>query len=242
VASPSEKDVVTMPTQKTFKTRVRTRMTKTGESYTTARQQLLRKAPEPAAMAAEPAAPAPAEAASTNMTSDEAMERATGRVHADWFALLDTWGGTDRTHTQIARWLHEEHGVPGWWSQNVTVDYERARGMRAPHELTSGFSVSVSKTVDVEAERALAAFTSSTQRKRWLTGPTMRPRPTQAANTARFDWSDPTAIVVVTILPKSPTKSTINVTTEKLPDGESVERLRVAWRTWLGQLKVLLEG
>ena len=44
VASPSEKDVETMPTQKTFKTRVRTRMSKTGESYTTARQQLLRKA------------------------------------------------------------------------------------------------------------------------------------------------------------------------------------------------------
>ena len=36
-----------MPTQKTFKQRVRTRMTKTGESYTAARHQLLRKAGEP---------------------------------------------------------------------------------------------------------------------------------------------------------------------------------------------------
>ena len=106
----------------------------------------------------------------------------------------------------------------------------------------SGFSVSVSKTVDVGPAPALAAFTSPAQRKRWLTGPTMRQRPTRAANTARFDWSDPKAVVVVTIMPKSPTKSTINVTTEKLPDGESVERLRVAWRTWLGQLKALLEG
>ena len=233
-----------MPTQKTFKTRVRTRMTKTGESYTTARQQLLRKAPEPAADTARPpvAAPEPAATPSTNLTSDEAMERATGRVHADWFALLDAWGATNRTHTEIARWLHAEHEVPGWWAQNVTVAYERARGMRAPHELTSGFSVSVSKTVDVAAERALAAFTSPTQRKRWLTGAAMRQRPTRAANTARFDWSDPKAVVVVTITPKSATKSTINVTTEKLPDGESVERLRAAWRTWLGRLKVVLEG
>ena len=114
--------------------------------------------------------------------------------------------------------------------------------MRAPHELTSGFSVSVSKTVDVDAERALAAFTDPARRKRWLTGPAMRQRRTRAANSARFDWSDPKAIVVVTITPKSPTKSTINVTTEKLPDGESVERLRVAWRTWLGQLKSMLEA
>lgn len=36
-----------MPTQKIFKQRVRARMAKTGEAYTTARAQLLRKAAEP---------------------------------------------------------------------------------------------------------------------------------------------------------------------------------------------------
>jgi hypothetical protein len=248
VASPSAKDVKTMPTQKTFKTRVRTRMSKTGESYTTARHQLLRKASDTGPVALEPTPPpeptastTPATATTTTLTSDEAMVRATGRPHADWFALLDAWGGTDHTHTEIARWLHDGHGVPGWWSQNVTVAYERARGMRAPHELPGGFSVGVSKTVALSADRALAAFTDPAQRRRWLTGASMRQRPTRAANTARFDWADPPAIVVVSILPKGPTKSTINVTTEKLPDAVSVERLRMAWRTWLAQLRSQLE-
>ena len=240
-----------MPTQKTFKTRVRTRMSKTGESYTTARRQLLRKTPEPET--ATPAAAAQLEtttpetttreaAAGTNLTSDEAMLRATGHGHAEWFALLDAWGATERTHTEIARWLHTEHDVPGWWSQNVTVAYERARGRRAPHELSSGFSVSVSRTIEVDAILALRAFTDPAMRSRWLSGATLRQRPTRAANTARFDWADPPAIVVVSILPKTATKSTVNVTTEKLPDADSVERLKVAWRTWLGQLKVMLEA
>ncbi|MDK1476359.1 hypothetical protein QNO07_23580 [Streptomyces sp. 549] len=46
-----------MTRQKSFKTRVRTRMTKTGESYTTARRQLLEKS-GPSATATDPATPA----------------------------------------------------------------------------------------------------------------------------------------------------------------------------------------
>ena len=56
----------------------------------------------------------------------------TGRSHAEWFALLDAWGATEHTHTEIARWLSETQGIPGWWTQNITVNYERARGMRKP--------------------------------------------------------------------------------------------------------------
>jgi hypothetical protein len=56
VVRPNEKDVETMPTQKVFKQRIRTRMTKTGESYTAARRQLLNKSGEVARGA--PAAPA----------------------------------------------------------------------------------------------------------------------------------------------------------------------------------------
>ena len=43
MAWPTEKDVETMPTQKIFKHRVRTRMAKTGESYTAARRQLMQQ-------------------------------------------------------------------------------------------------------------------------------------------------------------------------------------------------------
>ena len=58
----------------------------------------------------------------------------TGRVWDEWFALLDAWGGVERPHPEIARWLNQEHGIPGWWAQGVTVAYEQARGLRAPRQ------------------------------------------------------------------------------------------------------------
>jgi hypothetical protein len=113
--------------------------------------------------------------------------------------------------------------------------------MRDKHQVTTGFSIGVTKTVNVAAEQALAAFTDARRRGRWLTGVGMRQRPTRAANTARFDWPDPRSIVIVYIGPKGPDRSTVAVQHERLPDAETAERLKVEWRARLGQLKAELE-
>jgi len=227
-----------MPTQKTFKRRIRARMTKTGESYTAARRQLLHKVIDPASHDADEPTAEPRDAF---VVSDDAMLRATGRGHAEWFSLLDAWGATDHGHTEIARWLGETHDVPGWWTQNITVAYERARGMRARHQMSDGYSVSVTRTVGVDAARALEAFTSASLRGRWLPGASMRQRSTHAALSARFDWSDPPSRVVVTVVVKSDDKVVVAVTHERVPDAASAERLKAAWREWLSALKALLE-
>jgi uncharacterized protein YndB with AHSA1/START domain len=241
VASSIEKDVETMPTQKVFKQRVRTRMTKTGESYTAARRQLLNKA-------GEAASPDPAEApasqsavASELMTSDDAMRRGSGKGHEEWFALLDAWGATEHKHGEIARWLSETHGVPGWWTQNITVNYERARGMRRPGQMSDGFSVGVTRTIAADPERLLDAFSNEPVRRRWLPDVSMRRRPTRAELTARFDWADPPSRIVVNVLDKGAGKALVSVGHEKLPDAQAAEQLKAAWRGWLGALKTLIE-
>ena len=76
-----------MTTQKTFKRRVRDRMAKTGESYTAARRQLIAAGDQP-----DPGTPT-----YETVVSDEKMLEATGRRHEEWFAILDAWGGTERT-------------------------------------------------------------------------------------------------------------------------------------------------
>jgi uncharacterized protein YndB with AHSA1/START domain len=237
----------TMPTQKTFKRSVRARMTKTGESYTAARHQLLRKSgePDPAdtavpaqATEAVDAAPAPTTAFGV---SDEAMQRATGKPHGDWFVLLDAWGATARTHTEIATWLRDAEGVPPWWTQSVTVAYERARGMRSRHQMADGFSVGATRTVAVDPDRALAAFTDAAVRRQWLPDADMRQRPTKASLSVRFDWPEPPSRIVVTMVPKGAGKTTVGVSHEQLPDAKVAERLKVAWRGWLGALKEHLE-
>jgi uncharacterized protein YndB with AHSA1/START domain len=251
VATPIGKDAETMPTQKVFKRRVRARMTKTGESYTAARLQLLQKATEsepgppvePPPAIAPPAAldqTAPSIPADAQLVADAAMVRATGKGHAEWFAILDDWGATSHTHTEIARWLSETQGTPGWWTQNITVSYERARGLRARHQMADGFSVSVTRTVEVGPELALAAFTNEAIRAEWLSAP-MHQRPTRARNVARFDWDEPPSRVMVSVAPKGDGRSSVTVGHERLPNAEAGEQFKSRWREWLGGLKTVLE-
>lgn len=234
-----------MPTQKRFKRRVRARMAKTGEAYTAARHQLLRKAeplepdPDPATVTPETGLTGmPAEAF---LVADEAVIRATGKSHAEWFAILDEWGGTGHTHTEIARWLGETHSAPGWWIQNITVAYERARGMRKPGQMADGFTVSVSRTVDTDEASALRAFTDPAMRVTWLPAAPMKQRPTRAARTARFDWPEPPSRVVVNVLAKQGGKATVFITHEQLPDVAAADRFKASWRGWADALKASLE-
>jgi hypothetical protein len=232
-----------MPTQKTFKRRVRARMAKTGEAYTAARQQLLRKADAPAAPVATEATEAAApEPAVEFPTSEEAVLSATGRTYPSWFALLDEWGGTARRHSEIAAWLAEEHGVAPWWRQSVTVAYERARGMRAVHQMTDGFSIGVTRTVAAEADAAMAAFTNPAIRSTWLGDVDLRQRRTTAAGSARFDWPAPPSRLVVFVESKGAGKSSVWVSHERLPNAEAAAREKAAWKQRLGALKGVLEG
>ena len=242
-----------MPTQKIFKQRVRTRMAKTGESYTAARRQLLRRAGDGAAAVAEasaetaassqmvpPNAPVAVPADFVPTVSAESLVRASGKAHGEWFAILDAWGATEHTHTEIARWLRDVQGVPGWWDQNITVDYERARGMRSRHEMRDGFSVSATKTIAVDAARALAAFTDEAVRALWFPDAQLRRRPTRAALAARFDWDEPASRVIVGITPKGD-KVQVAVSHEQLPDAAVAAEMKALWRDRLVTLKGVLE-
>jgi hypothetical protein len=225
-----------MTTQKTFKQRVRARSANTGESYTAARAQLLRKADAPTP-APEPAT----DSMALTGVSDEAMARATGRRLGEWLEILDAWGARERRHPEIARWLVKEHGIPGWWAQSVTVGYERARGMRALYQEPGGFSVSASKTIAATPERISDAFTDSDRRAQWLPDAPVRERTSNRGRSARFDWDDPPSRVVFNLFAKGEGKIQLGLAHEKLPDAEVAERLKLMWRERLGVLKQLLE-
>jgi len=207
-----------MTTQKAFKQRIRARMAKTGESYTAARARLL---PDP-------------EPEYAPQTSDEAVVRNTGRPYREWFVLLDEWGAADRTHGEIAAWIAADFGIPGWWCQNVTVEYERARGLRPARGDRDGtHSVSASRTVAVPVERLFDAFLD-----RW---PELHRRTAQPGRSARFDWEDGATRVNVAFTARDTAKSTVAVSHERIADAETADRLKAMWRERLGVLKATLE-
>ncbi|MFI6262676.1 DUF4287 domain-containing protein [Micromonospora sp. NPDC051006] len=244
-----------MTSQKSLKTRVRARMEKTGESYTTARRQLLARtrATTPEDTAGVPAAasapatvqsPPPAAAAvQTDRIADALLRERTGRGWDEWFDLLDAWHGTDRTHTEIARWLVTEHEVPGWWAQTVTVGYEQSRGLRAPGQRRGGgFTAGGSRTVAVPVHRLFAAFADDALRVRWLPDVEVRVRTATASKTFRADWDGGPTRIVVGFTAVGETRSRVAVQHEKLTGAEQAAELKAYWRDRLATLKHLLEA
>jgi hypothetical protein len=247
-----------MTRQKSFKTRVRARMEKTGESYAAARHRLLdHTAPaEPEAQSTEPQTqPAEPQAQSTEpkarpvagvrplRRSDAPLRERTGRTWDEWFAILDAWGATAHNHTEIARWLVEEHGVDGWWAQTVTGGYEQERGIRVPGQRTDGyFSVSASRTVSVPVDRLFEAFVDAGLRERWLPDVDVRVRTATAPKSFRADWPDGSTRINVGFVPKDGAKAQVAVAHERIADEVEAARLKVYWRDRLTVLKGLLEG
>ena len=212
-----------MTTEKARKRATRERMTKTGERYAAARRHTGTKLPP---RVEEPG------------MGDASVLQGSGKTWDEWFRILDDWGAAERSHRDIARWLHDEQGVPGWWSQTVTVGYERARGMRARHETTSGFQVSVQKTVGAAPGRVETALTQSRQRSRWLDGAKLTARRTKPGRAvADFDAADGSRVTVY-LVPKSKVSTAVQVVQTKMGSADDVARQRAFWRA---RLQVLAE-
>jgi hypothetical protein len=80
--------------------------------------------------------------------NDAAVVNATGKALDAWLAILEERGAMSLPHAEIARLLHDDYGVPGWWTQNVTVAYEQAIGRREPGQLADGdYTTSASRTL-----------------------------------------------------------------------------------------------
>ena len=224
-----------MTTQKLFKRRVRERMTKTGETYTAARRQIVLKRDR-------------VEASRTNLAgaielaSDEKITEVTGRNWEAWLADLDRWGARDRKHGETVDFLIAEHHVPHWWAQTITGGYERARGMRLKHQQPDGFTIWASRTVGVPIGVLYAAFADEQLRAHWLADGSMSPRTAQTGRVARFDWGDGATRVNVTFEEKGPAKATVAVAHERLANPEAAEAAKAAWRRRLVALKSFLES
>ena len=219
-----------MTRQKSFKRLVRSRMAKTGESYTAARAMLL-AGDEPAA-------------ARSLATSDEAIRDRTGRGWEEWFDLLDEWGAAELPHRDIARRVAAELGIHplAWNAQAITSSYELTRGLREVGERADGFAVTAQKTIAVPARRLFDAFADPALRAAWLPEADLRERTAKRPRSARFDWSGGTTRVHVTLAEKGEARATVVVEHVRLADADEAGRMKAFWRERLSALKARLEG
>lgn len=174
-----------------------------------------------------------------NMT-DAAVKAKTGRDWAGWFGALDKAGATKLRHPQIAQLLHKKHGVPGWWCQMVTVEYELARGLRVRHQTATGFSVSASKTIATTLSALYSATASAVKRKQWFPQGELEVSSQTKHKYFRGAWNG-SARLEIGFYAKEGGKAQIAVQVNKLTKRDEVERERAAWKAALLKLQKLLE-
>jgi len=194
--------------------------------------------------------------------SDESVKVKTGKDWSQWFKLLDKFGGKEKGHKLMAKWLGEKHQLEAWWAQTVTVQYERARGIRKVNERGKGFAVSVSRTVDVSLTKAWNAWAKAEELSKWFTtsakqdfkeggryenadkdsGTFLKIVPKKRI---LFTWEQkqhkPGSEVEVTFQEKEKGKVRMCLSHEKLSSKAEVEDLREGWSWAMDSLKSYLE-
>ena len=235
-----------MPTNKDLKRLVRARMKKTGEAYTAARSHITktpkRKTASTPARDSARAETKPADFAALAGMSDEKVKAKTGCTWERWVYALDRRGAGQMSHGQIATLVNEKYKVDGWWSQMVTVGYERIKGLRARGQRLDGtYEASKSRTFNVPLKALYDAWADASLRRRWLDGESVKVRTATAPKTMRLGWTDG-SIVAVGFVPKGKGKSSVALAHTKLPDRATADRLKQYWSDRLDALGEVLSG
>jgi hypothetical protein len=228
-----------MPTQKDLKRLVRSRMQKTGEAYTAARLQILKKREPPTpGHTARTARPGGTDYATLAGKSDAVITAKTGRTWAEWVRVLDEARATEKPHREVARFV-SSLGTPNWWTQTVVVGYERIRGLREVGQRLNGFyEASKSRTFNVPVETLYTAFANARTRRRWLTAD-VAVRAATANKRMRLTWDDDTP-VEIWFTAKGSGKSVVAVAHQKLRSKSTADALKKTWTENLDRLGQVL--
>ena len=220
-----------MPKQKDLKRLVRTRMKKTGESYTAARAVLTRT------RTSRTQTRDPAELAGM---SDAAVRAKTGKTWAQWVKTLDAIDAHTLPHRDIAAHLRFTHGLTAWWSQTVTVGYERIRGLRDKGQRRDGaYEVNRTRTLAASPEALHRAFADARMRRKWLDDVSPRVRTSTPPKSVRLAWPDGTDVDVVVV--DKGAKAQVSVQHRKLQTKAQAEQLRAWWGERLDALATMLK-
>jgi hypothetical protein len=220
-----------MPKNKDLKRLVRGRMRKTGESYTAARSQILKKQTK--------SRPSPTDYAALAGMSDEAVHAKTGCTWERWVRALDAANATSMEHREIAALVQKRYKVSDWWAQTVTVGYERIRGLREIGQRRGGsFEANKSRTIAAPIGRLYRAFSDRRSRQRWLPAE-LTIRTATREKSMRITWEDGTSVEVY-FTRKGNARSQVAIQHRRLPSKAATTKMKEYWGDRLTALAELL--
>lgn len=201
-------------------------MEKTGERYSAARAALVEKVNTSGGRTwvSEPE------------MSNDAIIKGTGKGWDEWCDLIEAWPGHTNGHAAIASYLVSEQGVDAWWSQGVTVGYERIVGLRLPYQRPDGtFVANKSRTIAIDARELRAMLIDDDSRRELFGGleTDLRSKPT--AKALRFGVGPGVAQITMTTTSDGRTKITVDH--RQLPDFADVAEWKFYWSDWLDAMR-----
>lgn len=167
--------------------------------------------------------------------SDEAVRAKSGKTWSEWFSALDSAGCSKKTHQEIVSVLREQYGIGSWWQQMITVEYERARGLRAVHQNCDGeFRANATRTLPATQEALYEAWADRSKRLRWMKDE-FTIRKATPPRSIRILWPDSTTVEVL-FSPKDNGKCQVAIQHNKLADANEVLRRKEFWKAQLDRL------
>ena len=173
--------------------------------------------------------------------SDEAVKATTGKTWPEWFAIIDSAGGANMNHQEIAKYLRTKEGLSPWWQQMVTVNYELARGRREKHQKMSGYEINVSRTIKAPLARLFRSVANEKARFTWLPEEGLTIRNTTPNKTIRLNWTDGKSTLEFSFYAKSADKTQIVVTHRKLSNAQASAKMKSYWGKALDALRASIE-
>jgi len=141
---------------------------------------------------------------------------------------LDYAGAQEWPHRAIAQYVREKYHTPSWWTQMVTVGYERIKGLRERGQQRGGeFRCSKSRTFQAPVGRVYTAF----RRLKFTV------RSSSKNRFMRITWPDGTS-VLASFVPKGRSKCLLAIEHSKLESKQAAERMKAMWTEKLGSLAV----
>jgi uncharacterized protein YndB with AHSA1/START domain len=172
--------------------------------------------------------------------TDDAVTAKTGKTWDEWCKILDRAGARMMEHREIALLLHEEMGVPTWWSQVVATGYENERGIRQDERggpAGKRYEVTLTKIVAAGREATWAAWQDRAMLARWLPDVEFAVSKTVAPKMMELKWPDEKRVTVKFFERRGRTR--VVVTQARLAENET-DAARRYWSAALDEFQVLM--
>jgi hypothetical protein len=167
--------------------------------------------------------------------SDAVIRDNTGHAWQHWRELIDAWPGHVQGHSAVAAWLQQEHDVPGWWAQAITVGWERLTGRRLPHQMADG-TFTANRSATITADPLVLGGLLRDEDAHALLFPGLAPQLRSRVTSKSVRIALVSGVAELSLATKDDRRVTLTIAHAKLPGPADVAHWRSFWGEWLATL------